>query len=64
MTSGRRRALLVGATCAAAIAVVTGLALRRVEPFHTWFYQWAWYLFLPIIEAGVVLTRGRPALKY
>jgi len=58
----RSRGALVFAACLVALVAVTMLSARLVEPFHTWYYQWAWYLVLPALDAGMVARTGRPAL--
>jgi len=58
----RRKGAAVFGICLAALATVTILSARLVEPFHTWYYQWAWYLVLPAIDAAMVARTGRPAL--
>ena len=62
MNGTRRKGAAAFGICLAALATVTILSARLVEPFHTWYYQWAWYLVLPAIDAAMVARTGRPAL--
>ena len=62
MSVTQRRAALVLAICLLALAGVTLLSARLVEPFHTWYYQWAWYLMLPALDAGLAARTGRLVL--
>ncbi len=58
----RRRGAMIFTICLLALATVTILSARLVEPFHTWYYQWAWYLVLPALDAAIIARTGRSAL--
>lgn len=62
MDVARRRGALALVLCLLALAGATVLSARFVEPFHTWYYQFAWYLVLPALDAAMVVRTGKPAL--
>lgn len=60
MSAGRGAGQLIVA--GAALAVATGLAWSRVEPFRGWYYQLAWYPTLLAVDGALARREGKPPL--
>lgn len=61
-SSGRRPRPAPWAVTVSALVVLvvaTALMLRRVQPFVDWYYIWAWYPTLALIDAGIAARSGR-----
>jgi hypothetical protein len=50
---------LVALAAGATLAVATPLMLRGIEPFATWYYLFAWYAYVAILDV-VLVKRGEP----
>ncbi|MBI3846076.1 MAG: DUF4332 domain-containing protein [Planctomycetes bacterium] len=50
--------MLIAAACVV-LTVATPLMLRGVEPFATWYYLFAWYSYIALLDAFLV-KRGEP----
>ena len=58
----KRQAALRAGLGAAALAVAFVLLLRGVDPLPTWFYVFAWYPTLVLLDALATLLDGTPSL--
>lgn len=54
----RKKAIVIGLVASGILLASEVLMFRRIEPFYSWFYSFAWWSYILIIDSLIYLRKG------